>query len=90
MAVILWRSNATGWRRGVALLLALGGLAYTRRPYARLWGLLEGRSVTEVVYGVALVPAIRVVGDVAKMLGYPVGMWWRLRHKQLWTFRSSS
>lgn len=27
------------------------------------------------------IPLIRVVGDVAKMLGYPVGWWWRLRHQ---------
>jgi hypothetical protein len=27
------------------------------------------------------VPVIRVVGDVAKMIGYPVGWWWRLKHK---------
>lgn len=26
------------------------------------------------------IPVIRVVGDVAKMLGYPVGWWWRLRN----------
>jgi glycosyltransferase involved in cell wall biosynthesis len=75
---------------GMVLPLALGGLAYTRRPYARLWALLERRSVPEVVYALALVPAIRLVGDVAKMLGYPVGVWWRLRHKGLWTSRSSS
>jgi len=70
-------------RRGVGplLLLALGALAYTRRPYARLWALQEGRSVPEVVCALALVPAIRLVGDVAKMLGYPVGVWWRLRHR---------
>jgi hypothetical protein len=22
-----------------------------------------------------------VAGDVAKMIGYPVGWWWRLRHR---------
>jgi hypothetical protein len=27
------------------------------------------------------VPIIRVVGDVAKMIGYPVGLWWRWRHR---------
>jgi hypothetical protein len=26
------------------------------------------------------VPAVRLVGDVAKMIGYPVGVFWRLRH----------
>jgi glycosyltransferase involved in cell wall biosynthesis len=79
------------WRRGAGvLLLTLGGLAYTRRPYARLWALLKGRSVPDLMYALTLVPVIRLVGDVAKMLGYPVGVWWRLRHKESWTSRSSS
>ena len=82
MAVILLRSRGTRWRRGVALLLvAIGGLAYTRRPYARLLGGLDGVPRLHVAYAVGLVPAIRLVGDVAKMLGYPVGVWWRLRHR---------
>ncbi len=78
-------------RRGAGLaLLPLGVALYTRRPYARLWPFLEGCSPGEIAYAIALVPAIRLVGDVAKMLGYPVGVWWRLRHKRLWTSRSSS
>ena len=28
----------------------------------------------------SLVPVIRLVGDVAKMVGFPVGWLWRLRH----------
>jgi hypothetical protein len=27
------------------------------------------------------IPVMRVVGDIAKMLGYPVGLWWRWRHR---------
>lgn len=26
-------------------------------------------------------PIVRFVGDVAKMLGYPIGVWWRWRHQ---------
>jgi len=88
---LLQQRSGSGSRPGAALLLiAFGGLAYTRRPYARLLPALAGLSHREVAYAVALVPAIRLVGDVAKMLGYPVGVWWRLRHKRLWTSRSSS
>jgi hypothetical protein len=29
----------------------------------------------------AWVPIIRVAGDVAKMVGYPVGVWWRFCHR---------
>ena len=80
-------------RRGpglVLLPLALAVALYTRRPYARLRPFLNGFSPGEVAYALALVPAIRLVGDIAKMLGYPVGVWWRLRHAEPWTSRSSS
>ena len=30
---------------------------------------------------IAFVPLIRVAGDVAKMIGYPVGLWWRLKNR---------
>jgi glycosyltransferase involved in cell wall biosynthesis len=70
------------WRRGPGLLLVLAGAAgYTRRPYARLLPLLRGLSTGQIAYALALVPVIRLVGDVAKMLGYPVGVWWRIRGK---------
>jgi hypothetical protein len=29
------------------------------------------------------VPVIRAVGDVAKMMGYPVGWLWRIQHRNL-------
>jgi len=78
-------------RRGPGLaLLPLGVALYTRRPYARLRPFLNGFSPGEVAYALALVPAIGLVGDIAKMLGYPVGVWWRLRHAGPWTSRSSS
>jgi glycosyltransferase involved in cell wall biosynthesis len=73
-------------RNRFAWLLPLGVAAYTRRPYDRLD--LTGLSVSEKAYALALVPVIRFVGDVAKMLGYPVGVGWRLRRQ--WTSRSSS
>jgi glycosyltransferase involved in cell wall biosynthesis len=62
---------------------ALAAAAYLRRPYLRLWPALAALSWRERLAALAWVPAIRVVGDVAKMLGYPVGRWWRLRHPEL-------
>lgn len=61
-------------------LLLLGGAAYCRRPWQRLWE--QGRELpwSGWLKAAALVPVIRVVGDVAKMVGYPVGWAWRLRH----------
>jgi glycosyltransferase involved in cell wall biosynthesis len=69
------------WRRLLALRLAvlgLGVVAYTRRPYQRLAPSLAAMNPWHAAYAVALVPVIRLVGDVAKMLGYPVGVAWRI------------
>ncbi|MFP4324187.1 MAG: glycosyltransferase [Anaerolineales bacterium] len=59
----------------------LGGAVYLRAPYKRLprlWADLgTGRRLLAILY----VPVIRVVGDVAKMLGYPAGWRWRLQHR---------
>lgn len=60
------------------VLAVLGGLGLFYRPYRRLghwWGWL---STIEKLQAVAWVPIIRVTGDVAKMMGYPVGWKWRL------------
>jgi glycosyltransferase involved in cell wall biosynthesis len=68
------------WRHGLGRwLVVLGAAAYTRRPYARLAPQLGEMRRMQALYALALVPVIRLVGDLAKMLGYPVGVWWRLR-----------
>jgi glycosyltransferase involved in cell wall biosynthesis len=82
-------ASALVWRRGTwLLLLGAGALAYTRRPYARLRPLLTDLAPIDRAKLTMLVPIIRLVGDMAKMLGYPVGIAWRLRNT--WTSRSSS
>ena len=35
---------------------------------------------TDMLQAILWVPVIRVTGDFAKMIGYPVGVWWRWRH----------
>jgi glycosyltransferase involved in cell wall biosynthesis len=60
--------------------MALAMTGYVRRPYRRLIPILSSLSWQDRVVALAWVPAIRVIGDVAKMLGYPVGWWWRLGH----------
>ncbi len=62
------------------LLGGAGACAMLRGNYRRLAPHLEGLSRTDRLRALAWVPVIRIVGDVAKMLGYPVGVWWRLRH----------
>ena len=65
-------------------LLALPGAAvYLYQPYRRLPIVLKRLprvSTQDWLYAIVLVPVICVVGDAAKMIGYPVGWLWRLRH----------
>jgi glycosyltransferase involved in cell wall biosynthesis len=63
------------------LALGLGGAVYTATPYRRLSKIIGSLSLGQKLYAIALVPCIRAVGDVAKMIGYPVGWAWRLRHR---------
>jgi glycosyltransferase involved in cell wall biosynthesis len=66
------------------LLFLPGGMVYLRQPYQRLpvvMRRLPRVTPRDWLYAAALVPGIRVVGDVAKMLGYPAGWLWRLRNK---------
>jgi glycosyltransferase involved in cell wall biosynthesis len=67
------------------LLYLAGGIGYLYRPYIRLrklWGELAPLQKLSAAMWVAV---IRVVGDVAKMVGYPVGWWWRWQnHPPAW------
>lgn len=62
----------------LALVAGLG--VYVATPYRRLGPMLSGYSFWGRLQAVMLVPIIRVVGDVAKMLGYPAGWVWRCRN----------
>lgn len=62
------------------LALLAGTAFYTATPYRRLWPMLKPYNALERIQALLLVPIIRVVGDVAKMLGYPAGLAWRRRN----------
>jgi glycosyltransferase involved in cell wall biosynthesis len=64
------------------LALAFGAAGYTATPYRRLWSSVAGHSWPDRLKAMLLVPAIRVVGDCAKMVGYPVGRAWRRRNRR--------
>ena len=70
------KKSPVGW-----LLLGAGAAAYCRRPLLRLMPYFGRLSIGERLYAIALIPLIRLVGDCAKMLGYPVGLWWRLKRR---------
>ena len=63
------------------LFLAAGAAAYLQTPYRRLLPYLAGRPLGERLQAIAWVPVIRLVGDLAKMCGYPVGLLWRWQHR---------
>ncbi|MBE2199957.1 MAG: glycosyltransferase [Anaerolinea sp.] len=73
---LIWQGRKAG-----APLLLLGMGAYCRRPAARLWDDTWGWRPPARLRAFALIPIIRLVGDVAKMIGYPAGIWWRMRHR---------
>lgn len=66
-----------GW-----LGLVVGLLLYCRRPWQRLSEAGSGLNARQKAQAALSVPLIRVVGDCAKMAGYPVGLWWRWRHRR--------
>jgi hypothetical protein len=47
----------------------------------RLARATDGAPAGERVWAFAYLPVLRFVGDVAKMIGYPVGVWWRIRRE---------
>jgi glycosyltransferase involved in cell wall biosynthesis len=65
--------------------LAIGGLLYCRRPLERLPATLKSlpkpATARQTLQAYLWVPVIRAIGDIAKMIGYPVGTRWRLRHQ---------
>jgi glycosyltransferase involved in cell wall biosynthesis len=68
------------------------GAVYLYQPYRRLPKLMQNapdKSLFAWLYVALLIPVIRVVGDVAKILGYPVGWIWRLQnHPPDWHIES--
>lgn len=62
------------------ILFLLGGAVYLYQPYRRLPTIMRDnpqKSFLAWLQAIILIPVIRVVGDVAKMIGYPIGLAWR-------------
>lgn len=67
------------WRLSV-LGFGFFGMFFT--AYKRLLPMLRDLSASEKLRALIWVPIIRVTGDVAKMIGYPVGIVWRMRNRK--------
>jgi len=79
LATWAWKKRR-GWAgKLTGICSTLAAAAYCRRPYSRLFPMLRRLPLVSCAQALALVPLIRLVGDVAKMAGYPVGVWWRLK-----------
>lgn len=63
------------------LVLLAGAAIYVLTPYRRLWPMLATYGPVDRLKAILLVPIIRVVGDVAKIAGYPAGLAWRWRNR---------
>jgi glycosyltransferase involved in cell wall biosynthesis len=69
-------------RREFWAVFAMLGAFYLRRPLTRL-AVRDRRSgipIEDTLRTALLIPPIRLLGDVSKMLGYPVGLAWRQSH----------
>ena len=68
-------------RRELLVAIGLGGLLYCRRPWLRLWRTRREHGWAELAAAAAWAPALRAIGDVAKMCGFPAGLLWARRHR---------
>jgi glycosyltransferase involved in cell wall biosynthesis len=65
-------------------LFLIAGALYFYQPYLRLPAVMKdapNQSIFAWLSVILLIPVIRVVGDIAKMTGYPVGWRWRLQNR---------
>ncbi len=79
-ATLLLASRRHPWALAV---IATGVAAYVRAPLWRLQRRAPALDPASALYAALLIPLIRLVGDVAKMIGYPVGVGRRLRSAAL-------
>ena len=83
MALALWHHPLWWAVLACAMMAMLRGTWYRVRPE------LTSLTVRERLTVLGWAPIIRVGGDLAKMVGYPVGVFWRWRHapRETWSKR---
>ena len=73
--ILGWQVSPWWWAIGAGLAT----VGMFSKPYRRLWPMIQPLGWAKRLQAILWVPVIRVTGDVAKMLGYPVGWLWRIR-----------
>ncbi|WP_162260815.1 glycosyltransferase [Nocardioides sp. Soil805] len=73
--------RSAGGSLPLRMTMLAGGAAYTSK-YARRVIARRAKLGASWPVSLALVPVLMAVGDAAKMVGYPVGLWWRRAHDQ--------
>ena len=64
-------------------LISIPGMFWTSwRRLTRTWDSVDLGRIQKL-QAALWVPVIRVTGDAAKMIGYPVGVWWRWQHTEV-------
>ena len=76
IGLLSWRRNLL-W--SALYLISIPAMFVT--PWRRLPPLWGEYGSLDRLKAFLLVPIIRVVGDAAKMVGYPMGLWWRWRNR---------
>lgn len=71
----------TPWWWLAGAMLGGWGLFYT--PYKRLFSMWSALSWVEKGKAFLWIPIIRLTGDFAKMIGYPVGLAWRFKRLKI-------
>lgn len=79
LPALLWLSITRSLLWVAFLILGTAIMLWT--PYKRLLPAVKTLSTLDRLKAILLVPIIRLTGDIAKMLGYPAGVYWRWRHR---------
>ncbi|MBA3944283.1 MAG: glycosyltransferase [Herpetosiphonaceae bacterium] len=77
LGLVIWLARC--WHRAVLLLLPPAIAIYLHKPVRRAWLRTQTFTLPDRALVLLLLPVIRLLGDVAKLLGYPVGLWRRVR-----------
>jgi len=77
LPVITWLTTKT--HPAFALLYGIGAIVYLKQPYQHVQTMRHTLDRAGQIKAFGWIPVIRVVGDLAKMIGYPVGVVWRRR-----------